>query len=192
MKYLVLTSLAAALSLSLGGIALAQQASNPPPRFTLSSPMLKDGGDMPLTYVAEASTTSRCGGADISPPLNWSNAPSNAKSFAMIMYDIDGRQGMGVDHWIAYGIPSTKTSLAEGEGNAPPKQFLGGLNNHKEGIYLGPCPGPDDPPHHYLISVFALDISPGDLSAGLSREELMNKMKGRVLGLTSIVVRYGR
>lgn len=31
------------------------------------------------------------------------------------MLDTDGRQGAGVVHWIAYGIPSNVTSLKEEE-----------------------------------------------------------------------------
>jgi hypothetical protein len=181
--------LTAAMIVTATGAAVAQNASAP---FTLSSPAFKDGGEVPLAYVAEASTTSRCGGGDKSPPLAWSNAPATTKSFALIMLDTDGRQGAGVVHWIAYGMGANVTSLAEGEGNAPSAKFVGGLNNHNEGVYLGPCPGAGDPPHHYLISVFALDLAPGALPAGLSRDALMAGMKGHVVGLTSIVARYGR
>ena len=188
----LIAPIVAALWAGFVSAATAQSPAAPRAPFTVSSSAFKDGGEVPLAYVAEASTTSRCGGGNMSPALAWSNPPAAAKSFAMIMLDTDGRQGAGVVHWIVYGVAAGKTSLAEGEGNKASSQFVGGLNNHNETGYLGPCPGVGDAPHHYLISVFALDLAPDVLPAGLSRDALMEKMKGHVVGLTSMVARYGR
>src|SRR5574337_377532 len=94
-------SLVAAVWVGVASVAAAQSASAPRVPFTVTSSAFKDGGEVPLAYVAEASTTSRCGGGNKSPALAWSNAPAAAKSFAMVMLDTDGRQGTGVVHWIA-------------------------------------------------------------------------------------------
>jgi phosphatidylethanolamine-binding protein (PEBP) family uncharacterized protein len=40
-------------------------------------------------------------------------------AFAILMFDPDGANGLGSVHWVAYGIPPTKTSFAEGEASTP-------------------------------------------------------------------------
>jgi phosphatidylethanolamine-binding protein (PEBP) family uncharacterized protein len=49
-------------------------------------------------------TNPNCIGENVSPPLAWSNVPPGTKSLALIMTDPEGRGGLGVDHWVAYGI----------------------------------------------------------------------------------------
>ena len=53
-----------------------------------------------------------CEGSDISPPLDWTNAPANTKSFALIMDDPDAPVGTWV-HWVLYDLPANTTGLPE-------------------------------------------------------------------------------
>ena len=52
-----------------------------------------------------------CEGKDISPPLAWSNAPADTKSFALIVDDPDAPDPaapkMTWVHWVLYNIDST-------------------------------------------------------------------------------------
>jgi Raf kinase inhibitor-like YbhB/YbcL family protein len=69
------------------------------------------------TAFADASAIPRrftCDGADLSPPLNWSDAPTGTRSFTLLCDDPDAPAGTW-HHWAAYDIPSTLTMLAEGE-----------------------------------------------------------------------------
>src|SRR5471032_28409 len=56
-----------------------------------------------------------CVGQNVSPELHWSGAPEGTKSFALTMVDPEGRSGLGVHHWVAYGIPAETTSFTESE-----------------------------------------------------------------------------
>jgi phosphatidylethanolamine-binding protein (PEBP) family uncharacterized protein len=85
--------------------------------FSVTSPAYKDGDIWPSKFAGSdpSRTNPPCPGENISPPLTWSNAPAATKSFAILMYDPDGGNGLGAVHWVAYNIPASKTSLAEGE-----------------------------------------------------------------------------
>src|SRR5438132_497000 len=96
--------------------------------FTLTSPAYKDGDVWPSKFAGSHPSRSNppCPGQNVSPPLTWSNAPAGTKSFALMMVDPDGGNGLGAIHWIAYDIPPSKTSFAEGEGSVSPKDWVGG------------------------------------------------------------------
>ncbi|MCK4349504.1 MAG: YbhB/YbcL family Raf kinase inhibitor-like protein, partial [Candidatus Krumholzibacteria bacterium] len=57
----------------------------------LTSPVFEDGGTIPSKYT--------CDGADVSPPLEWSNVPEDTKSLALICDDPDAPMGTWV-HWV--------------------------------------------------------------------------------------------
>ena len=125
-----------------------------------------------------------CPGQNVSPALSWQGVPKNAKSLALLMYDIDGRFCAGVSHWVAYNIAPTASGLAEGEGTAG-KGFTGGAGTRGNANYLGPCPPEGDGPHHYTITLVALDLPP-DLPRGLTREAFLEKVKGHMLASATI------
>ena len=162
--------------------------------FSVSSSAFKDGEVWGSKFAgADPSRTNpSCPGQNVSPPLAWTNAPATTRSFAIVMYDPDGGNGLGVSHWVAYGIPTTKTSLAEGEASTSPKDFVGGKNGIGHDHYFGPCGPSGHSLHHYIISVIATDLAPDALKPGLTRDELLAALKGHALAPASIVGRYTR
>lgn len=159
--------------------------------FNISSPALKDFGMLKKKYAGKNDQNKNCVGENVSPPLRWTNAPANTKSFAIIMFDPAGRGGAGVVHWVAYDIPASKTSLKEGEASQPSTEFKGGKNTPGLTTYFGPCPPFGDKPHPYVITLVASDIAPGTLQAGMTKDELANALNGHVLGATTMVARFG-
>lgn len=159
--------------------------------FTLTSTSFKDGDVVPLKY-AGAHPGRTCGGENVSPQLTWSNAPEKTKSFAMVMTDPEGGRGLGSVHWVAYGIPASRTSFAEGEASAAPKDHVGGKNNVGTNYYFGPCGPPGDSLHHYIFLVIATDLEPNALPAGLSHGELLEKLRGHALAPAAIVGKFVR
>ena len=182
----------AAILLSLAA-GVAQAADKPAEPFTLSSPDFGDNGIMPAAFAANATASDgkSCGGTNISPALTFSGVPAGTKSFAVTLFDPDGASGAGVSHWVAYDFAGTTKGLKRGEG-AKEGTFVGGTSSRKLPTYFGPCPPALSAWHHYVFQALALDIQPGTLPAGLTREALLEKLKGHVLANASLVGRYRR
>jgi len=159
--------------------------------FTLTSTSFKDGDTVAAKY-AGAHPGRSCGGENVSPQLSWPNAPEKTKSFAVVMTDPEGGRGLGSVHWVAYGIPAGKTSFAEGEASAPPKDHVGGKNGIGTNYYFGPCGPAGDSLHHYIFTVIATDLESDVLPPGLTRDELFQKLRGHALAPASIVGKYIR
>lgn len=154
--------------------AFVVQAADP---FTLTSTTFKDGQLMPRK-VANSSvnfSSPNCVGENVSPQLSWTGVPDGTKSFALLMEDPEGRGGNGVHHWVAYGIPASVTSFAEGEVSKPSDKYVGGKSTLGLGTYFGPCTPPGSP-HHYTFIIVATDLDPKELPPGLTREELLAKI----------------
>jgi Raf kinase inhibitor-like YbhB/YbcL family protein len=182
------------LSLGTGIALLAASAALAAEPFAVTSSAYKDGDVWPSKFAGSdpSRTNPPCPGQNVSPPLAWTNAPAATKSFAIVMYDPDGGAGLGAVHWVAYNIPRSKTSLAEGEASTSPKDWTGGKNNVGHDHYFGPCGPAGHSLHHYIITVIATDIDPGKLKPGLSRDELFAALKGHALAPASIIGRYTR
>jgi Raf kinase inhibitor-like YbhB/YbcL family protein len=162
----------------------------PATAFRLTSPGLPEGGIMDRKFAGDTKDNPNCVGQNISPALEWKNAPAKTRSFAVIMADPAGQGGQGVLHWLAYGIPANVTSLAEGEASAPSPKFTGGLNSRKTTVYAGPCTPKGIGPHHYLYTFIATDLEPGALAPGLTQEQLLAALKGHGLAATSLALRF--
>lgn len=156
------------------GIATAAFGAAATP-FALTSTTFKDGQLMPqkvanMNAPGTANPNPNCVGQNVSPQLSWSGAPQGTKSFAVTMVDPEGRGGLGVFHWVAYGIPPDVTSFAEGEVGKATEKYVGGKSTQGVGFYSGPCTPPGSP-HHYTFKVIATDLEPKDLAPGLTLPE---------------------
>jgi Raf kinase inhibitor-like YbhB/YbcL family protein len=149
-------------------------AADPAP-FTVTSTTFKDGHLMPRKVANKNAQNPNCVGENVSPQLSWNNAPAGTKSFAILMEDPEGRNGAGVHHFVAYGIPATQTKFAEGELSNPSDSYVGGKSTQGVGNYSGPCT-PPGAPHHYTFVVVATDFDPKELRAGLTRAEFLEKL----------------
>ena len=122
--------------------------------FTLKSTEI--GGQATMRQFAN---TFGCHGENISPALQWENAPAGTQSFAVTMYDKDAPTGSGFWHWLIFNIPADVTALKSDAGN-PGKNLApaGSIQSNSDyGMpgYGGPCP-PPGLIHEYLITVYAL------------------------------------
>jgi Raf kinase inhibitor-like YbhB/YbcL family protein len=154
--------------------AFVVQAADP---FTLTSTTFKDGQMMPRKVANSGANfaSPNCVGENVSPQLSWTGVPEGTKSFALLMEDPEGRGGAGVHHWVAYGIPASVTSFAEGEVSKPSDKYVGGKSTLGVANYFGPCT-PPGAPHHYTFVIVATDLDPKELPPGLTREELLAKI----------------
>lgn len=132
-----------------------------------------------------------CAGPDVSPPLQWTNAPAGVKSFALIADDPDAPMGTWV-HWVIYHVPPTTTALAENTPPAPelPDGSRQGINDFRQVGYGGPCPPPGKP-HRYYFKLYALDRVL-DLQPGATRKDIETAMRGHVLAEGHLIGTYQR
>src|SRR6202521_2061696 len=154
----------------MGGAANAQAA------FALSSTTFKDGTMMPKKVANKNPQNPNCVGDNVSPQLSWTGTPDGTKSYALTMVDPEGRGGLGVFHWVAYGIPANVTSFAEGEVSKASDKYVGGKSTQGVGFYSGPCTPPNTTPHHYTFVVIATDFDPKELPPGLTKDEVTAKI----------------
>jgi Raf kinase inhibitor-like YbhB/YbcL family protein len=132
-----------------------------------------------------------CEGEDVSPPLNWSNVPEDAKSLALICEDPDAPVGTWV-HWVLYDIPPSIAGLTEA---IPPTEITPGgakqgVNDFRRLGYGGPCPPPGSP-HRYFFKLYALDFEPG-LPGGATLADLLRAIEGHVLSEGQLMGQYMR
>ncbi|MEJ2376204.1 MAG: YbhB/YbcL family Raf kinase inhibitor-like protein [Pseudolabrys sp.] len=161
----------------------------------LTSPQIKNGGKIAKEQVFNHFG---CTGRNISPALNWSGEPSGTKSFAVTMYDPDAPTGSGWWHWVVFNIPAGTTLLPKDAGNLKkklmPKGAVQGRNDFGFAGYGGPCPPKGDKPHHYHITVFAVDVAklPDAKNAQASPALVGYDLHFHTLAKTGLMGLYGR
>jgi len=148
----------------------------------IKSPAFKEGELIPSKYT--------CDGPDISPPLEWSDAPAGTRSFALISDDPDAPVGTWV-HWVIFNIPANVNKLDE---DVPKKDVLSngarqGRNDFGRFGYGGPCPPGGT--HRYYFKLYALDKEL-DLKAGSTKRDLLKAMEGHVLAEAYLMGKYKR
>jgi Raf kinase inhibitor-like YbhB/YbcL family protein len=143
-------------------------------------------------FIHEASIPSKytCDGNDVSPPLEWSDPPTDAQSFAIIMDDPDAPVGTWI-HWVLYDLPAETRMLPEAVSSDAelPNGSRHGKNSWRRTDYGGPCP--PSGVHRYFFKLYALDVGL-DLDAGATKEELLQAMEGHVLAQTELMGTYTR
>lgn len=131
-----------------------------------------------------------CGGDNVSPGLSWSGAPAGTRSYAVTLFDPDARNGRGWWHWLVFDIPPTSEHLREG--GPVPSGAVEGTSDFGVPGYQGPCPPPGSGAHHYVFTVYALDIGSLGLDPGVSGEQALETLRRHALSTARVEFLYGR
>lgn len=148
----------------------------------LNSPAFQEGGSIPAKYT--------CDGANLSPPLNWSGVPHEAKSFVLICNDPDAAGGEWT-HWLLWNLPAPSRKLLEGF-SAKEKIANGaaqGANDFKNIGWGGPCPPSGT--HRYVFTIYALDTTL-QIPATSGKIQLMQAMSTHILAQGQLTGNYAR
>ncbi len=149
--------------------------------FELKSPSFGDGGAIPTRFT--------CDGANVSPQLAWSDAPSGTRSLALIVDDPDAPGGT-FTHWVLFDVPPERAEIVEGQKRGT--VGTSGRNDFGKTGYGGPCPPRGNGPHRYYFTLSALDVPGVGAKEGATRAEVEAGMKGHVLGTARIMGKYER
>lgn len=184
----------AAAALALAGCAStapgAASVGDPGFGFALWSPGRADNAQLETRYGGKNPSNANCVGENLSPALAWARAPAGTRSFVILMDDQAGRAGLGVNHWVAYGIAPQAAGLPEGAAVAASAGFSAGKNS--VGLpYLGPCPPRGNAPQHYVFTLIATSLEAGALPPGLDKAAVLEALKGgKALRAASLVLRF--
>lgn len=143
--------------------------------LTLTSADFAASARIPVALMAK-----ECGGSNRAPRLHWTNVPAGARSFALIERDPDAPIPGGFYHWVVYDIPAATRSLGgsrEGET---------GTSSTGRAAYFGPCP-PAGQAHHYVFTLYALDVAHAGGSAPLTGQQLEAFVLGHTLARATLV-----
>ena len=124
----------------------------------------------------------QCGGENRSPQLTWKGIPANAQSLALIMHDPDAPMPGGFYHWVVYNLPPAKRGLTSAERLGANE--LGKTSAGTPGYY-GPCP-PPGPAHHYVFTLYALDVPRISASIPLTASQLMTQIDGHIVARATL------
>jgi len=147
-------------------------------KLTLTSDAFSEGQPIPVEFT--------CDGANRTPTIRWSDAPSGTKSFALVIDDPDAPSGT-FRHWGVFDIPASARSIggAEHVGTEVSNDFS------KSG-YGGPCPPKGHGPHHYHFKLFALDIDKLGLSADGKVVDVENAARRHAIAQGELIGTYER
>ena len=148
--------------------------------FILTSPVVKDGGDLPVEYTGD--------GKGESPPLAWSGAPAGTQSYAIVMDHLDP-EGKTKWYWTLWDIPASTHGLpANAKG-------IGKMGTGFKGV-VG-----YEPPHSrgpgaktYVIHAYALSsaLAISAPPSSVDREMLVAAMQGKILASSDLHVVHTR
>jgi Raf kinase inhibitor-like YbhB/YbcL family protein len=150
----------------------------------LSSTAFSDHAAIPRRYT--------CDGEDLSPPLEWSGAPAETRSFVLLCDDPDAPGGTW-HHWAAYDIPADLTSLEQGAARHAERQgFKQALNDFQRTDYGGPCPPHRHGLHHYYFRLLALSVDHLATGKNPSCRDVARDTRKHTLAEASLVGVYER
>lgn len=145
--------------------------------LTITSSAFENYGNIPMRYT--------CEGEDVSPPLEISNVPEEAKSLILIMHDSDAKVPGGWTHWLLFNVKADfKVNIAE---RKIPEGAMQGTTSFGKPGYGGPCPPSGT--YHYEFRIYAID-SELPLSEKATKHDLEHAMEGHVLASANLMGLY--
>jgi Raf kinase inhibitor-like YbhB/YbcL family protein len=145
----------------------------------LTSPAFADGETIPPRFT--------CDGANHSPPLAWSGAPAETRSFALLCRDPDAPAGTWY-HWAAFDISPRTAGLDENCGSG----LRQAVNDFKRPGYGGPCPPHGHGRHRYQFLLYALDAEHLELRGAASCREAESAFERHAVAKAQLVGTYQR
>lgn len=161
--------------------------------FNLKSSAFENGGTIPEKLTEYN---------NISPALNWENAPKGTKSFALAVIDPDVPEEFNFPrvfaHWMVYNIPTSTTSLPEGA--SPGGKMPAGTVELNSDFVTFQIPGygkgygapwPVGGVHRYVFTLYALKVSVLEIPEGADYTEFAKAVLPQTIATATLIGNYG-
>ena len=149
--------------------------------LTVTSESFAHKSSLPIAYT--------CDGENVSPPLAWSGAPANTKSYTLICDDPDAPMGTWV-HWVLFNISPEINNISENiDENRLGPSVKKGENSWGKTGFGGACPPSGT--HRYFFRIYALNTIL-TIDGNPTKTELLDAMKGHVLAEGELIGTYAR
>ncbi len=119
----------ASSSAGTSGVSSGGEVHSSPGAFAIASPAFELNGAIPAQYT--------CDGADVSPPLQWSNVPAKAAALVLFVIDDTSTGSASGIRWVVGDINPTSKGVAAG---ATPEGGIVGSDTQGHSGYGGICP----------------------------------------------------
>jgi Raf kinase inhibitor-like YbhB/YbcL family protein len=154
-------------------------------QIAVTSLAFVDHAPIPARYTAD--------GPGLSPPLQWSGVPRDARSLVVIVEDADAPTPQPLVHAIAVDLAPEDGALAEGA--LPSKDHDGsgvrvGRNSYLQAAWLPPDPPPGHGVHRYAFQVFAL--AGGEFDGTPGRDSVLDAIREHGLASGCLIGTYER
>lgn len=142
------------------------------------SPAFEHNQNIPPKYT--------CDNADVSPPLQFKDVPSQAQSLVLIVDDPDAVSKKPWVHWTVFNIDPGVREVPEG---TVPQGSIEGVTDFGRNGYGGPCPPSGT--HRYFFKLYALDTKL-DLPNTADKPTIEEAMQQHILDTTELIGLYNR
>jgi Raf kinase inhibitor-like YbhB/YbcL family protein len=142
-------------------------------RVLVQSPGFEAGQEMPQKYGKKAQ--------NVSPPLEWDDAPEGTKSFALAFVDIHPIARDYV-HWLVVDISPQLNSLPEGAGGGRSSGFL------EIEPYIGPFPPSGT--HDYEFTLYALSADRLGVRPGATLQQFRQAAEQNSLATATLIGKF--
>jgi len=142
-------------------------------RVLVQSPGFEAGQEMPQKYGKKAQ--------NVSPPLEWDDAPEGTKSFALAFVDLHPIARDYV-HWLVADISPKLNSLPEGAGGGRSSGFL------DVEPYVGPFPPSGT--HDYEFTLYALSTDTLGVRPGATLQQFRQAAEQNSVATATLIGRF--
>ncbi|MEU6643060.1 YbhB/YbcL family Raf kinase inhibitor-like protein [Saccharomonospora sp. NPDC046836] len=126
-------------------------------------------------------------GGNVSPPLEWGQAPDGTVELALLCEDPDAPGGT-FTHWVVTGLPADCGGVREG---SLPSGATTGSNGFGDLGWGGPQPPVGDNAHRYFFRVYAVD-RPLGLGSGATGRDVHAAVAGHTLASGTLMGLFAR
>jgi Raf kinase inhibitor-like YbhB/YbcL family protein len=146
--------------------------------FTFTCTSYSDKSPIPTKFAYR----SVVGGKNVSPGFTWADPPITTKSFAVSIIDPHPVAKNWI-HWFLINVPFRERKLVEGASrtNSLPAGTKELMNSFSELGYGGPAPPPGSGQHHYVATLYALNVESLNLGVDTSLRKFQNAIEGNVI-----------